>query len=246
MPVMGTKAVSLFGLQESLDGLPSPTVNAALVPVRSISGSKNRLASCLQQSQRERLALAMLEDMLAALAAATTVERIAVVSADPGLLTHARGLGAEIIDESEARGLNAAVTMAAEKLEADGVDRLLTIPGDVPLLDPAEIDTMFTTDPERYPVVLAPSASVTGTNGLLTSPPTVIDFRFEGRSLEAHRRASHARGVQMKVMPLASFAVDVDTPADLAALDFTSGRRTCRLVEGWLDGPLAESLRAVP
>jgi 2-phospho-L-lactate guanylyltransferase (CobY/MobA/RfbA family) len=61
-------------------------VNAALVPVRSISGAKNRLASRLDEAQREQLALAMLEDMLAALGACPTLDRVVVVSADAGLL----------------------------------------------------------------------------------------------------------------------------------------------------------------
>lgn len=217
-------------------------VNAALVPVRSIAGAKKRLASCLDHAQRQALALAMLEDMLSALSASRYLDRIVVVSSDAELLAHAGRCGAETLEEGPPRGLNAAVTMAAARLEREGARRLLTIPGDVPMLDPEEIDVLLQTDEERYPVVLAPSASVTGTNGLLTSPPTVIDFCFEGESLDAYRRQCHSRDVDVLMLCLESFAIDVDTPADLAALPPRPGSRTFRLVAQWrslIDGFLA-------
>jgi len=208
-------------------------MNAALIPVRAIAGAKNRLASCLGEEHRQELALAMLEDMLAALAAAACLDRLVVVSSDADLLAHARRCGAEALDEGPPRGLNGAVAHAAARLEAEGVRRLLTIPGDVPLLDPFEIDALFEVNAERYPVVAAPSASATGTNGLLTSPPTCIDFRFEGESLDAYRRECRTRGVEMLILCLESFAVDIDTPADLAALPFKPGYRTCELLREW-------------
>jgi 2-phospho-L-lactate guanylyltransferase len=209
-------------------------VNAALIPVRSIAGAKQRLAGCLDDARREELALAMLEDMLAALAAATRLDRIVVVSSDAALLAHARRCGAEALDEGRAaRGLNGAVAWAAAELEAQGVRRLLVIPGDVPLLDPFEIDALFEIDAERYPVVCVPSSSATGTNGLVVSPPTRIDFRFEGESLAAYRSECRAKAVEMLILALEGFAVDVDTPADLAALPMRSGYRTCELIEEW-------------
>lgn len=222
--------------RRAFTGLPACStvapVNAALVPVRSIAGAKKRLASCLDADRRQALALAMLEDMLSALGV-SRVDRIVVVSSDVALLEHARRCGAETIEEGQPRGLNAAVSMAAARLQAEGVRRLLTIPGDVPLLDPDEIDAIFETNAERYPVVLMPSASVTGTNGLLTSPPTVIDFCFEGESLDAYRRQCRSKSVELFLFCLDSFAIDIDTPADLAALPRKPGYRTCALVEEW-------------
>jgi 2-phospho-L-lactate guanylyltransferase len=208
-------------------------VNAALIPVRSIAGAKQRLAGCLDDAAREELAMAMLEDMLAALSAATRLDRIVVVSSDADLLRHAHRLGAEVLAEGPARGLNGAVTFAAGELQRQGVERLLTIPGDVPLLDPFEIDALFEVDAARYPVIVVPSSSATGTNALVTSPPTVIDFRFEGESLAAYRSECRTRGVEMLILALDGFAIDIDTPADLAALPLKPGYRTCELVEQW-------------
>jgi len=214
-------------------------VNAALIPVRSIAGAKQRLAGCLDDASREELAMAMLEDMLAALTAATRLDRIVVISSDSDLLRHARRCGAETLEEGPARGLNGAVAFAAAELERQGVSRLLTIPGDVPLLDPFEIDALFEVDAARYPVIAVPSSSATGTNALVTSPPTVIDFRFEGESLAAYRSECRARGVEMLILGLEGFAIDVDTPADLAALPFKQGYRTCELLDEWRSAGIA-------
>ena len=193
-------------------------MNAALVPVRSITDAKGRLARRLDAARREQLALAMLADMLAALGAARLVDRICVVSSDRLLLASALAQGAEVIEEGEPSGLNAAVAMAGGRLEAGGVKRLLTIPGDVPLICPQEVDLLFASDPSLHPVVVVPSASGTGTNGLLTSPPTVIGSRFEGASLEAHLGACREAGFEALVVKMDGFELDVDTPRDLESL----------------------------
>ena len=210
-------------------------MNAALIPVRSIAGAKQRLAGCLDDERRRALALAMLEDMVAALTAATRIDRIVVVSSDADLLRHARRCGAEALEEGPARGLNGAVTFAASELAKQGVARLLVIPGDVPLVDPFEIDALFEVDAARYPVIVVPSSSATGTNGLVLTLPAAIDFVFEGESLAAYRTECRRRTVEMLILGLEGFAVDIDTPADLANLPERSGYRTCELVAEWRD-----------
>jgi 2-phospho-L-lactate guanylyltransferase len=222
-------------------------MNAALVPVRGLAGAKKRLASCLTLAQREGLALAMLTDMIVALRKADAVERIVVVSSDAQLLRHAHDAGAEVIPEDDPSGLNAAVAAAARRLETEGVARLLTIPGDVPLIDPVEVDRLFREHARRFPVVLVPSAAGTGTNGLLTSPPTAIEPHFEGASLEAHMAACREEGFEAYVAECPSFGLDIDTAEDLtrlAAADGTS--RAQRLARRALRGPFDERARAEP
>ena len=205
-------------------------MNAALLPVRSMDGAKKRLASALDRTGRRRLALAMLSDMIAALGCVSTLDRTVVVSADRTLLAEAARLGADTIDEGHARGLNEAVEMAARLLESQGVSRLLTIPGDVPLIEPDEVEELLSVDSRFHPVVLVPSASGTGTNALLTSPPSLIRPCFEGNSLEAYRSTCRAAGIEALVVPLSGFALDVDTIDDLARLARNgNGRRAARV-----------------
>jgi 2-phospho-L-lactate guanylyltransferase len=197
-------------------------MNAGLIPVRSVAGAKNRLGSELDERERTRLTLAMLSDMVAAARAARRLDAVYVVSGDRQLLAFATALGAEGLEESEAEAaqsatgrLNGAVFGAARSLAARGVDRLLTIPGDVPLITSVEIDRLLEIEAD---VVLVPSASGTGTNGLLTTPPDVIAPRFEGMSLTAHIGACTAAGLSYRVLDLPGFALDIDTFTDLRAL----------------------------
>ena len=55
-----------------------------------------------------------------------------------------------------------------------------------------------------------------GTNGMLRRPPTVISSRFGPDSLSLHLQEAEAKGVATRIIDLASFRVDVDTPEDLA------------------------------
>ena len=179
---------------------------------------------------REQLAVAMLADMLDALLAARALDRVYVVSSDHAVLECAQRMGATPLREEHPAGLNAAVAWAAAFLERAQVRRLLTIPGDVPLLETHEVERLLAIDPELYPVVLVPSASGTGTNALLTSPPTVVPPCFEGKSLSAHVAACASKGIVPRIVALAGFALDIDTPEDLASLSRHAGpQRSARL-----------------
>ena len=193
-------------------------MRVALLPVKSLANAKGRLGAALSAAEREALTRAMLADMIEALAAAACVDRTYVLSADADVLRAGVDLGAEPLVEGTVGGLNRAVADAAERLSARGVTRLLTIPGDVPLLEPADVDALFRVDATDFPVVLVPSGSGTGTNALLLSPPTAMVPRFEGASLAAHVEACREQGLGFRVLALPTFALDVDTPEDLAEL----------------------------
>lgn len=208
-------------------------MNAALIPVRAVVGAKNRLGRELDERTRTRLTLAMLSDMICAARACRRLDAVYVVSADREVLSFAVEHGVEGLLECALEdrrhavesvpasaapfgGLNRAVHLAARALRDRGVRRLLTIPGDVPLVTAAEIDALFAAT--RAPVVLVRSASGTGTNGLLTSPPDVITPRFEGESLAAHSRLCEAERIRCQVVELSGFALDIDTFDDLGRL----------------------------
>jgi 2-phospho-L-lactate guanylyltransferase len=224
-------------------------VNAAVIPVRSTTGAKQRLGQRLDQSRREALALAMLDDMLAALVSSRALDLPAVVSSDPVLLERARSRGVLALDERQlqgrALGLNGAVAWAAEQLEQRGATRLLAIPGDVPLLRSSEIDELFELDSPRRSVVLVRSGSPGGTNGLLLSPPTVMHPRFEGESLAAHVNACEQERLPCTVLDLAGFALDLDRPEDIETLlDAAQDLQTTRLLRHWFAGDLRNSTAA--
>ena len=198
---------------------------AALVPVKRLAQAKSRLRPVLSDGQRRDFVLAMLEDILRLALGQPAIGATAVVSADDEVLAFARGLGAQPIREPpRSRGLNAALTFAADVLARQGAGGLLVLPADVPLATPADIEAVLAAWQEA-PVVLCPSHSG-GTGALALRPPLAIPFRFGPRSFAAHRRAAVERGLPLAVLSLPGLAHDIDRPEGLPAVLAAGGSRS--------------------
>ncbi len=192
---------------------------AALVPAKALPRAKGRLASLLSDDERRRLALAMLTDVLGALAAVPRIDLRAVVSPDSEVLAQAHSLSARpIVEPATVRGLNRALTYAADTLAAEGAEALLVLPLDVPALASAEVEALLDALPAQGEgVVLCPSAA-RGTGALALRPPQAIPFRFGRHSFLAHRREANARRLPLRVLRIPSLALDIDGPEDLLDL----------------------------
>ncbi|HEY7084743.1 MAG TPA: hypothetical protein VH519_07990 [Hyphomicrobiaceae bacterium] len=77
----------------------SSGTTCAIVPVKVLAHAKRRLSSVLPDAARQRLVLAMLEDVLAALVGARGVDWIAVVTADQRVAVLAQRHGASVLPE---------------------------------------------------------------------------------------------------------------------------------------------------
>jgi 2-phospho-L-lactate guanylyltransferase len=194
----------------------------ALVPVRSLSGSKSRLGEPLDAEERVDLVRALLRRTVREARAATTVAEVLVVSMDGDLLEEARTLGAaSLLQETD--GLNEGLE---EARRAAGVAAaVLVLPVDLPGISAAAIDalaeaaeTARRASPAKPVVVLVPDRHGTGTNALLVAPSPAIPFRFGEGSRAAHAAAARAAGASyVEVDGALNF--DLDTPEDLLEAD---------------------------
>ncbi len=188
----------------------------AVVPVKETSDAKQRLATALPQAQRSALALAMLEDVLDALAGARGLAGIIVVTVDPVACELARRFGARISESQATEGHTAAVMGAARSLAARG-EAMLTIPGDVPLVTAAEIELVIATHRRGHRFVIVPARDELGSNTILAAPANAVPLRFGDNSFFPHLAAARACGIEPAVLPLPGIGLDIDTPEDLAA-----------------------------
>ena len=203
------------------------------LPVKNLVDAKQRLVSALSPAQRQTLAAAMLEDVLAALAA-TRVDQVWMVTRDPDAEALASRYGAIVVREDSNRGHTAAVATAQARATAHGAAVFATIPGDVPYVTAAEIDALLDAAHTSPAAVFTPSRSGLGTNGVALAPADAMPLRFGEPSFEAHLEAARERGLVPRVLPLSGLALDVDGPEDLLALRDTRGAtRTARLVASW-------------
>jgi 2-phospho-L-lactate guanylyltransferase len=156
--------------------------------------------------------------VLRTLCAATGVERVLVVTRDPGAVELARELGAEVVDEPRLEGHSAAAALGVARAVALGAERVLLAAGDCPLLRAEEVDDLLAHHDGTGVVVLADRHG-TGTNGLLLAPPDAIAPAFGPGSRDRHEALARAAGVPWATERIAGFALDVDTADDLAAVE---------------------------
>jgi 2-phospho-L-lactate guanylyltransferase len=190
----------------------------AVVPVKELDRAKERLAPVLPPERRRALVLAMLEDVLTALAATPGLDGLAVVTVDAAARGLAERYGARIIETGARDGHSGAVAAAARLLTAQGCPGMLTVPGDIPLVTPAEITKLFAAHRLAPAFTIAPSRDERGSNAIICSPPVAVPLRFGEDSFFPHLRAAEACGIRPTVLRLPGIALDVDTPEDLTAL----------------------------
>jgi 2-phospho-L-lactate guanylyltransferase len=187
----------------------------AILPVKSFGAAKQRLAPALAAGSRQALAQAMFADVLTSLRRVDGVDSIVVVTADPVADAAARGRRVLVLRDTEQAGQSAAAMIGISFALAEGFERVLLVPGDTPLLDPAEVTSLLAA-PRRISIV--PDRHGTGTNALVLAPPDALEPSFGPGSLERHVAAAGAAGEPSAVERLPTLILDVDTGADLSVL----------------------------
>jgi 2-phospho-L-lactate/phosphoenolpyruvate guanylyltransferase len=189
----------------------------AVVPLKNTTDAKQRLAGALGAELRQQLALAMAHDVISALAASSGLAGLAVVTLDPAAGALARRFGARVLTEGAGDGQTGAVNAAARTLSLEGSAAMLTIPGDVPLITPQEVEQFIAAHDRRPDFVIAPAHDGRGSNAVLCAPPDAVRLQFGDDSFLPHLAAARALGIEPKIVHLAGIGLDIDHPRDLAA-----------------------------
>jgi 2-phospho-L-lactate guanylyltransferase len=189
----------------------------AVIPVKETAGAKERLGVAVPRHLRAGLALAMLEDVLAAVAQARGLAGIAVVTLDPAAQALAQRHGARILTDDGRCGHTAAVAAAARTLAAEGRSGMLQMPGDIPLVGAAEISLLLAMRRSTPSFTIAPSHDDFGSNAVLVCPPTAVPLTFGDDSFFPHLRAALACGIKPLIVRQHGIGHDIDRPEDLAA-----------------------------
>ncbi len=200
-----------------------------VLPVKRFAAAKRRLAGSVDDRGRALLLGAMLEDVLAATDGAASVERVVVVTgerrAERVAMRSAQRLTTpiEVLRDPSDQGHSEAATLGVLRAKALGAGCAALLPGDCPLLDPAELDAVLERAAEGR-VGVIPDRHGEGTNGLVLTPPDAIGPAFGPGSRERHLELAAARGLRGEVDAVASLGLDLDTPDDLAELRATLAR----------------------
>ncbi len=206
-----------------------------LLPVKNFAKAKQRLASVLDGAERNKLARAMLEDVLQAMHSWAQRPPAALVTSDGYARRLARRFSFEVIEDQKNEGETEVIALATRICEARGVPYTLVIPGDIPLTEPSELQAIVTAAPNGAGgSVLVPATDERGTNAVLRKPAGLFPLTFGDYSFQPHLRAARATGQPCVVLHLSGVELDVDTPADLALLIAAETRtRTQKLLRDW-------------
>jgi 2-phospho-L-lactate/phosphoenolpyruvate guanylyltransferase len=185
----------------------------AIVPVKALATAKGRLADTLGSTARQELAVWMLERVVRACDAATTVARLLVVAGDEQVADLARALGAQAAVQSRP-GLQAALDLGDATAARLAARATLIIAADLPLATGADLDTLVRAAPDGPCVVVAPTGDG-GTGAMLRRPSTVMPTAYGPGSADRHLAMAATRGIAAVRCDIGNLALDVDTAAAL-------------------------------
>lgn len=181
---------------------------AVVIPVKSFTMAKGRLADTLTSEQREDLARTCAETVIRAASPLPAY----VVCSDDAVASWASSMGAHVV-RCETPGLDVAVAAGRAAIAAEGFDHVIVAHADLPLAESLahvareEIVTMVT---DRHS---------DGTNVLSFPIASSFTTAYGPGSLDNHMRAAQACGLAYEVIEDASLSLDLDTADDLTELE---------------------------
>lgn len=208
---------------------------AVVVPVKPLAAAKSRLRGAAPGVPHARLVLAMAQDTVRAVRACPAVAEVLVVTDDPAAAAALRRLGARVVPDAPAAGLNAAIAHGAAALDPgpDPPERwVAALTADLPALRPDELgDALRAAAAPPGVRGFVPDQAGAGTTLLAAPPGVALAPRFGPDSAARHA----ASGARRLAGAWPSLRRDVDTAADLAAAARVGlGPHTARLAAGHL------------
>ena len=173
----------------------------ALVPLKLGNEGKSRLSMAIPAGERLELMRAMAGHVLATLAQVDVIDRIVVLSPQRPVWWHGEW------SQDHLGNLNPALETWRV---AENPDRLLVIHGDLPLVQPEEIEALLGAAQESG-LALATDRTGVGTNAIALIGQSDFAFQFGPES-----RLKHQAAGSCAVIELSGLARDIDHPADLA------------------------------
>jgi len=214
---------------------------SVLIPAKGFANAKQRLAPYLTIVEREILAESMLRNVLEQVRAAQGIQATYVVTADSAVTRMARSVGAQVIREQDERGETEAVTFAVAQMKRNGIETVLILPGDLPLLRSRDVESILEQASRVHATfpfaLLVPSRDRMGTNALLLSPPDAITPRFGFDSFCYHLSEASAKRLHLQFLENERVGLDIDHLQDLEVfLSSRVGSESCRgLFERYAD-----------
>jgi len=197
----------------------------AIVPLKILSGSKQRLSGALSATQRAQLAQAMAQDVLAVLQHCREIDEVLLVSGDAVAKRLSEQSGANWLKPERQAGLNLDLTAACACARQRGASAALILHADLPLLDSQSIDAMIVrarsaaqAQQGKPLLAIVPCKQATGSNLMYTPLPLPVPLVYGKESYLRFQALAKEQGVACHTLRVDDGDLDVDIPADLERL----------------------------
>ena len=187
----------------------------AVIPLKSPESAKSRLSGVLNAAQRLHLFYALAHRVIEAATHTPGIAGVTVVTASEDVVAFAANLGAQCLQLDRDRGTAQACGCALDPLPTHGVDGVLFIAGDLPLISPSALRPLVALSNSGPLVAIAGDRRQLGTNAMLCAPGRAIPLCFGSGSFAKHLAAAAHAGVVAHIVDSAPLALDIDEPADL-------------------------------
>lgn len=198
------------------------TDTLAIIPVRSLTTGKTRLAPMVSPEMRGELTRRMLAVTLAACRSSAAIDQILVISPDVEVLAFAHSIDHEVLNvrqHSEPGGLVPALEQARNVSLVNRFGTMIILFADLPLVNGSDVAALAEAPGQ---IAIAPDSEDVGTNGLLLrrgeTDLSGFQFRYGPESFQPHVDESRRLGIEPAVVRSPGLAFDLDTPDDLSNL----------------------------
>lgn len=211
-----------------------------VIGVRGGPTAKSRCGEAVGGDGWAALVEAMLSDMMEALARTPAVSGVHVVTPTRAVADLAATAGANVILEDTPQGLNAAFERARSHIaETRPAATVALLPGDLPLLDPRELEQVLRAHDDES-VVLVPAIADGGTGAVILRADLALPLAFGHGSFRRHIAAVQGLGLLPRIVEPVSLGFDLDRPSDIAVvLTQTRGNRTAECLRRLLGSDVA-------
>lgn len=183
-----------------------------VVPIKTLSECKSRLGSYLDSSQRQNLVLNMLRIVINTVQQAS-VKDIWVLSNDPVVKKFAINEGAQNRSES-GPNINDSLSYTFNQIWHQNCAAMY-LPGDIPFIKPDDINGIIKASINLTKIVISPSQSNGGTNGILLPLNSTFLPNLGLNSFQRHLDQGSASNTPTAIFKSSGLSQDLDTLQDM-------------------------------
>lgn len=190
-----------------------------IIPVKDLRSSKSRLAHTLPVEARQSLMAALLSDLLHTLIHSTLVKDVTLVTRCPDVVQLAELHHCTVLNVEEDRCLNSGISAAIAALTTRGTTQALILHADLPLATSSDIDDIIRAHQHNTATVtLIPDNHSNGTNAMVLTLPTTMQFFYGNQSYSTHRDFCRTHGISEQTVYNTRVGSDIDLWQDFAPL----------------------------